>query len=272
MNKDAFLIPKDFHSRPDFRCLESEAGFEGACAAVLLLFRELSYLVESQRFAFITPDQLERSLVKQFKRQEGTQFQTDPVESLKRSRFLIACENGFECRQFAVINGHLSEDFVSKQKKGLFMSNLGWQKKKCEEEIKKQASAFDIDIFRRPDGQLMDESEKRGVIMIIKLVDNQYGRSVRTPKEFNIGLVNDAYSVFMKHTESHIRGVCFWIFRKRDKLDSGLPLRTEEALREFDTLVQKYGRIGVRQRQTRPPKQNSSWRISHATPESFAAA
>lgn len=249
---ECFHLPKDFQSRPEFRLLEIEAGLHMAVTAFVFLWRELAYLSEVQRLGFITKEQAYRAIDREFKKTEGNRFEVAPTDSLIRVRLLVESEDGFECRLFMTTNQHFAPDFMSSGKKGGFVSGLTAQRKKFDREANEQAGQFDRTIFVRQDGSAMSDDEMRRVLMLVKLIDNQYHRPQRMPHAFTAGLVADAYSVAMRYDDDTINGVCFWMATKREKRPGNFPLRTEEALREFDQLAKAFGRVANRKPRNAP--------------------
>lgn len=255
-DRETFHFPKDFQSRPEFRFLESEIGFQTACAAVMLIWRELAYLAEIQRLGFLRTDQATRIIEREFKKPDGTAFERDPIAVLVRATILLQCEDGYECRSFATHNRHLAADAINGSHKGAFFSSLKSKRATADREAREQANGFIRARFVRPNAEPMSDEEMRRTIMMVKLIDNIYGRPPRPPGEFTPGLINDAYLASGKHSQELINGVCYILATKWRRMDSGIPMRTEEALREFDHLVKQFGRIGIAQKKQREMRAN----------------
>lgn len=236
---DCFQVPKDYHSRPEFRWVENEVGFAQACAIFFVLWRELTYLSEMQRLGFITTHQLERLMAKE--------FPTVTIAMLTAARMIVDCDGGYECRTFMLSNRHLSPESIGGAQKGAKIKSIIDQRKRFEKEA--QGAPYDRTMFVRPNGTPMEEVEFRRTVMLIRLIDNQYGRTARTQHEFSLGLINDAYEASRKYLETEITGVCLWLNLNLSRNSPGTPTRTEEALREFDRLVREYGRTAMSTRE-----------------------
>ena len=262
---ETFHIPKDWQSRPEFRFLEVDAGFQAACAVFLVLWRELAYLAEIQRLGFIRSEQAVRVIEREFRKPDGNAFERDPIGTLVKATILLECEDGYECRAFAVHNAHLGVDFVNPAGKGAFFSGLKAKRAYYDREAREQINTLDRSRFVRPNAEPMTEEEIRRVIMLIKLIDNVYGRVARTPREYSPGLIADAYRVSIKHRTDLISGVCYVLASKRKRFDQSIPGRTEEALRNFDLLVKSWGRIGIAQCRLRQMQRHEKAKSSTAT-------
>jgi len=260
---DYIHIPKDFQSRPEFRALDVEAGFHTATAVMLVLWRELAYLAEIQAIGFITTAQSQRAIHREFHGTE-TAFALDPLGALVRANMLTTVDGGYHCATFAFHNRHLSPQAIKGNDKGGFMTGLNIQKRRAQQQAIADAAQFDLSAFVRADGSPMEKEEMSRVIMLVKLIDNQYARATRQPREYTPGLINDAWRAVTKHSDAMINGVCFWLAKKRG-FTPGVPLRTEDALRDFDSLVQRFGRIGLRKRDTQ------ATRIAHEQTNTQAA-
>jgi hypothetical protein len=252
-DRNTFQLPKDFRSRVEFRALEDEAGYIAACSVFMTLWGELAYLSETQRLGFISDAQADRMIVSKF-RGDTDLFTKDPLGSLCGTQNLVKEEDGYLCPMFIAFNQSLQAEGVSDSERVGFMNSIRHTRHQFERQSEEQAIFFDQGRVVRPDGKQMTSDEFKQVLLLIKLVDYQYSRPDRMPKDYSLGLFQDAYAVLQTSSEHIIHGVCFYINRARHRKDLAIPERTEELLRDWDRFAKAFGKAGVMMRSKRLKK------------------
>jgi hypothetical protein len=157
----------------------------------------------------------------------------DPLAEMVKAEWLQAEEGGYRCAMFAEYNAHLAGNFMTKEEKGNVRSALVRQGKRLAIEAVAQGMLLPVEMFERPDGTRMNDTEQNRCMVLVKNLDNALGLPGRKNADFTQGLINDAFAVVAEHDADQLRQFYFWVAEHRGK--PTVPRSTEGLLREFKT-------------------------------------
>jgi hypothetical protein len=155
-----------------------------------------------------------------------------PLELLEGCGLVQRLADGWICELFAADNKHFAGNFQTKEERGAHHSALVRNRKHIAAEAHEQIHLLPAEVFKKPDGTAMAETEAQRAMNVIKTLDNCLKLQVpRKKAEYTAGLMADAFAA-SQHSEEDLTEVYLWLRATRDNIFT--PKTAEAVLQKFE--------------------------------------